>query len=212
MDARAPGATLGGSAGWGETSFGRWKSMGGAKVGRLFLGVPLPGDVRSALEAHLRAAFGERLPGRAVPPANWHLTLRFLGDTDAERHRKLVDELRRAPLDPAFELAFAGLGAFPRPARATVLWVGVGDGERPVKALASLVEESARRAGFAPEEKPFSPHLTVSRVAPPADLRREIASAAPFGGRMRVDAVTLFRSHLGGGPPRYEPLERFGLA
>ncbi len=186
--------------------------MAGARVGRLFLGIPLPDGPRGALVAHLGAAFGGRLPGRAVPPANWHLTLRFLGDTEADRHRALVDGLRGAALGPAFDLGFAGLGAFPRPARATVLWVGVGEGERAVKALAAVVEDAARAAGFAPEEKPFSPHLTVSRLNPSADLRREIAAAPPFAARMRVDAVTLFRSHLGGGPPRYERMEEFALA
>ena len=185
--------------------------MSGAKVGRLFVGVPIPADVRGELEAQLRAAFGERAPGKAVPPQNWHLTLRFLGDTDGERHRKLADALRRIDPGPAFGLAFARLGAFPRPARAAVLWVGVGEGAEELKALAAKVEAAAREAGFAAEEKPFSPHLTISRVNPPADLRRAIEAAAPFGGRMRVDGFVLFRSHLGGGPPRYERMQRFPL-
>jgi len=40
---------------------------------------------------------------------------------------------------------------------------------------------------------------------------RRALDAPAFGGRMRVDSFVLFRSHLGGGPPRYEPLERFAL-
>jgi RNA 2',3'-cyclic 3'-phosphodiesterase len=182
-----------------------------SSAGRLFLGIPLPDDGRGAVEAHLRATFGERLPGRAVPPRNWHLTLRFLGDTPRDRSTALMDALRDAELGAAFELSLAGLGAFPRPARATVLWVGVGDGRREIAALAGAVERAARTAGFAAEEKPFSPHLTVSRVNPPADLRRAIESAPPLDAKMRVDEVVLFRSHLGGGPPRYEAVERFGL-
>ena len=186
-------------------------SMQQSRAGRLFVGVPLPDEVRSGLEAHLRATFGERLPGRAVVPRNWHLTLRFLGDTDTERHRRLTEALRAIDPGPAFELAFGGLGAFPRPARATVLWVGIGDGAREMRALAEKLEAAARAAGFAPEEKAFSPHLTVSRVNPPADLRRDVERTPPFGGRMTVDAFVLFRSHLGGGPPRYEEMERYPL-
>ena len=183
-----------------------------SSAGRLFLGIPLPDDVRGAVEAHLRTAFGERLPGRAVPPRNWHLTLRFLGDTPRDRFGSLMDALRGAELGSAFELSLAGLGAFPRPARATVLWVGVGDGRAEITALAGELERAARRAGFAAEEKPFSPHLTVSRVNPPADLRRAIEAAPPLEARMRVNEAVLFRSHLGGGPPRYEAMERFGLS
>lgn len=173
-------------------------------VGRLFIGIPVAAEVRDGLEAYLRATFGERMPGRAVPPANWHLTLRFLGDTGAEQHRRLGDELRRMEPVPPFALSLERLGAFPRAARASVLWVGAADGADELRALAARIEAAAVRAGFAPVPKPFSPHLTLSRVNPPADLRRAIEAAAPFGGRMAVDAVVLFRSHLGGGPPRYE--------
>jgi 2'-5' RNA ligase len=181
------------------------------KAKRLFVGIPLADELRAALEAYLAAAFGDRLPGRAVPPRNWHLTLRFLGATDAERHRRIADELRRLGPPPGFDLALTALGAFPRPGRAKVLWIGAGAGGDELRALGAAVEAAAVRAGYAPEPKPFSPHLTLSRLDPPADVRPALA-APPFGGRMRVDAFVLFRSHLGGAPPRYEPLERFPLA
>lgn len=185
--------------------------MNQASAGRLFLGLPLPPVLRDALEAHLRGAFGGGVPGKPVPPANWHLTLRFLGQTSAEQHRRLAGALRSTALGSAFDLELGGLGAFPRPARATVLWVGVSEGAGAVKALAARMEDAARAAGFTPETKPFSPHLTISRLRDPADLRGTITAAPPFGGRMRVEEVVLFRSHLGGGPPRYEAVERFGV-
>ncbi|HET7228929.1 MAG TPA: RNA 2',3'-cyclic phosphodiesterase [Longimicrobium sp.] len=178
----------------------------------MFVGIPFPPELRDGLQGHLRATFGERMPGRAVVPANWHLTLRFLGDTDAARFRMSTDELRRIDGGPRFELSLAGLGAFPRPARATVLWIGVGDGGAELRALAAKVEAAAVRAGFAAEGKPYSPHLTLSRLNPPADLRRAIDAAPAFGGRMTVDGFVLFRSHLGGGPPRYERVEHFPLS
>jgi 2'-5' RNA ligase len=181
-------------------------------MARLFVGIPVSDGLRAALEAHLAATVGERLPGRAVPPANWHLTLRFLGATDAERRCRVVDELARIDPPPPFDLSLTGLGAFPRAGRAKVLWIGVGEGADPLRALAASVEAAVVRAGFASEPKPFSPHLTLSRLRDPADLRPLVDGAAPFGGRMRVDAFVLFRSHLGGGPARYEALERFPLA
>jgi 2'-5' RNA ligase len=186
-------------------------AMDGGRAGRLFVGIPFPAELREGLETYLRDTFGERMPGRPVPPANWHLTLRFLGDTDAEHHRVLVDELTAIDRGPAFDLSLAGLGAFPRAARATVLWIGVGDGAAELRALAAKIEAAAVRAGFAPEPKPYSPHLTLSRIQPAADLRRAIDAAPPFGGRMRVTEFVLFRSHLGGGPPRYERIVGFPL-
>jgi len=185
--------------------------MSEASAGRLFVGIPFPAELRDGLQAHLRAAFGERLPGRAVVPANWHLTLRFLGDTSASRFRSLASELRRVDGGPRFDLSLAALGAFPRLARASVLWIGVGDGDAELRALVAKVEPAAVRAGFAPEPRPYSPHLTLSRLLPPADLHRAIQSAPPFGVRMTVSGFTLFRSHLGAGPPRYERVEEFPL-
>jgi 2'-5' RNA ligase len=178
---------------------------------RLFLGVPLPDDVRAALREHLARAFPGGVPGRAVVPASWHLTLRFLGDTDAEQHRRLSGAVRAAELGGRFHMELGKLGAFPRPRRAAVLWVGVDEGAEELRRLAAACEEAARHAGFAPERKPYSPHLTLARVQPPRDLEEVVAAAPRFGARMEVDAAVLFRSHLGGGPPKYEVLERFTL-
>jgi 2'-5' RNA ligase len=180
-------------------------------VGRLFVGIPLPAELREGLEAYLARVFGGRMPGRAVPPANWHLTLRFLGETHGFRYRPFLAALRALDAGPAFDLAFAGPGAFPRPARATVLWIGVDEGADRLRALAAKIEAAAVRAGFAPEEKAYSPHLTLSRIQPPADVRPAIEASPAFGGRMRVDEFVVFRSQLGGGPPRYERIASLPL-
>lgn len=179
------------------------------RVGRLFLGVPLLDEVREGLRRHLAAA--GPLPGRPVQPGNWHLTLRFLGDTTSDQHRKLVEELRAADLGARFGLAFGGLGAFSKPRRASVLWIGVREGAAELSAVAGIIEQAARRAGFAAEEKRFSPHLTLARIQPARDVSALIDAVPPFDARMTVDAAVLFRSHLGGGPPRYEVMERFEL-
>lgn len=184
--------------------------LGGTE--RLFLAVELPDDARGRLVAHLRDALGARaLPGRAVAPASWHLTLRFLGDTPPAQRADVVRAMAEAAPGAAFTLGFGGLGAFPRPARATVLWLGVEEGAEPLGALAAVAEEAARRAGFAAEVRPFSAHLTLSRIRPARDVRPLLERVPPFRERIRVDAVVLFRSHLGPGGARYEAVERFPL-
>ena len=175
---------------------------------RLFLAVALTDEARAAI----RAALPSGVPGRAVPPDSWHLTLRFLGETAPERAARLADELRSADRGARFEIEIGGLGAFPRPSRAAVLWVGIGAGRERLGALAAAVEEAARRAGFPAEERPFSAHLTVSRIRPPQDVTPLLARWTVPPIDMPVDEVVLFRSHLGGGPARYEAVERFPLA
>lgn len=190
-------------------------SQGGRPEGgrdRLFLAVELTEEVRVALADHLRDALeGDPLPGRPVPLRSWHLTLRFLGSTPPEARARLEGEVRSADLGEGFTLELGVLGAFPRPARASVLWLGVAGGEAPLRALAGVVEDAARRAGFPAEERAFSPHLTLSRIRPPGDVRPVLERVRPFGERLPVDAVVLFRSHLGPGSARYEELERFPL-
>lgn len=190
-----------------EASGGR---QGGGK--RLFLAVELPDDARDRLAAHLGGApGGGRLPGRAVAPPSWHLTLRFLGDTPPERRAAVVGAMREADLGAGFALGFGGLGAFPRPARATVLWLGVEEGAERLAALAAVAEDAARRAGFPAEERAFSAHLTLSRIRPAQDVRPLLERVPPFRERIRVDAAVLFRSHLGPDGARYEAVERFPL-
>jgi 2'-5' RNA ligase len=182
------------------------------EVGRLFVAVPLTDDVRAALAAHLMESTGGRpLPGKPVPPANWHITLRFLGKTDSVAYDRLVAGLANAGLGKASPLSFGNLGAFPRPARATVLWLGVERGSERLGDLAAAAEDAAQQAGFGPEDRPFHSHLTLSRIRPHQDVRPLIEGVAPFPMSMPIERVVVYRSHLGRGGARYEELESFTL-
>jgi 2'-5' RNA ligase len=186
--------------------------MDAESAGRLFIGVPLTEEARRVIGEHLRRSMPDGVPGRLVPAANWHLTLRFLGATRADQLAAIVRHLRAAELGPQFEIGFGGMGAFSRPRSARVLWIGLTDGVERMKALARTAEDAARAAGFAAEAKSFKPHLTLSRIQPPRDVTRAIAGVPPLELRMPVREVVVFRSHLGGGPARYEAVERFALA
>lgn len=182
---------------------------GESGAGRLFLAVPLTEAIRAGLTAELARA--GTLPGRTVAPGSWHLTLRFLGDTPADARDRLRRELQSAAPGRPFSIRFGGYGAFPRPDRATVLWLGVADGLEPLGRLAEAAESAARRAGFLAERRPFRAHLTLSRLRDPADVRPLLRRLPPWDATMPVEEMVLFRSHLGGGPPRYEPVERYPL-
>jgi 2'-5' RNA ligase len=112
---------------------------------------------------------------------------------------------------PAFALRWGSLGAFPRPRRANVLWLGVDQGESAAESLAVAVEEAAEAAGFPPEDRPFRSHLTLSRLRPDQDVAAVLDAVPPLGLAMAVDRVVLYQSHLGPGGPRYEEVEAFPL-
>jgi 2'-5' RNA ligase len=168
-------------------------------------------DARAALAALLDEAAPRGLPGRPVPPANWHLTLRFLGDVAEVRCERLLAALDAADLGEPFTVRWGGLGAFPRAARATVLWVGADRGSGEMVEVAGAVETAARDAGFPAEERPFRTHLTLSRIRPHQDVTPLVEGVEPFGVSMPVDRVVVYRSHLGRGPARYEEFEEFPL-
>ena len=176
---------------------------------RIFIALDLTDDVRHGLAAHL--AEWHPLPGSTPPPPNWHITLRFLGKMNQTTLETVLARLDEAELGPAFELRFAGLGAFPRPARATVLWLGTAEGTEAVHEVATSVETAAVEAGFMPEERPFHPHLTLGRIRPPEDVSSLIDAVPPFPLALPVRHVTVFESHLGRGPAVYEELERLAL-
>ncbi|HEY7770673.1 RNA 2',3'-cyclic phosphodiesterase [Longimicrobium sp.] len=185
--------------------------MAGDGSARLFVAVPMTDEARRAVQAHLRTAAPEGLPGRAVAADNWHLTLRFLGASTPAQRRGMADALAAAELGSAFAIRFGGLGAFPRPRSARVVWMGITEGVVRLQELAHIAEQAARTHGYAAEEKPYRPHLTLSRIQPNRDVSRLVESVPALELEMPVREIVIYQSHLGGGPARYEAVERFPL-
>ncbi len=178
---------------------------------RLFVGIGIPEAEASILARELvRWAAPDGVPGRPVPPESWHLTVRFIGDVDDVTCDRLLAALDAADLGESFDAVLSEVGAFPNPRRATVLWVGVRDG-RELERVAAVVEDAVVGAGLEESDRPFVPHLTLARIRPDEDVRPFLARTPPADVRFRVDHVTLYESHLGRGPARYEAVERFPL-
>ena len=184
--------------------------MGYRVSDRLFLAVRLTDEV-----AHGLAAFLEeetmRLPGRPTPPANWHLTIRFLGSTTAPKRDRILEFLDEHLTVEPFTMSFGGLGAFPKPARATVLWLAVERGADRLATMAEIVDLAAQAVGFEPEDRPFHAHLTLARIRPPMNVVPLIERVPRFPLSMEVNRLTLYRSHLRRDGAEYEQLETVEL-
>jgi RNA 2',3'-cyclic 3'-phosphodiesterase len=180
-------------------------------MSRLFFGIPLPHEARATLERALSTIPPGVLPGRLTPADNWHITLRFLGTTSPEQQGKLEAAVARAPLPGPFDLRLGSWGAFPGPQRARVFWIGVEDTDGSLVRLAGMLEHVARVSGFAPEDRPFKPHVTLARFRVPVDVRPLLNVPSPIGVSLRVAQVTLFESQLGSGAPRYEAIAMLPL-
>jgi 2'-5' RNA ligase len=177
---------------------------------RLFVAVAMPTWVTPAIEAAV-APWMVRFPeARWVAPQDRHVTLNFLGLTPPRLDGWLGDRVREvAGLTQAFEIHLAGLGAFPSSRRARVLWVGVKDESGHLATMVKALE-SGLAPEFAPERRPFTPHVTVARSDPALEVPSEY-TASPLTAAVPVREIVLFRS-VGGRPSaRYEALELFPL-
>jgi RNA 2',3'-cyclic 3'-phosphodiesterase len=180
---------------------------------RVFVAVDLPPETRGLLAARLDDLLsGRAVPGKPVPPENWHVTLRFVGWVDDVGVDRLTAALAEADWGSGFGLRLAGLGAFPRPRRATVLWAGFDRGTERLEELAAVAEEVAREAGLPPEDRPFHAHLTLSRLRPDQDVAPLVEGVPALEVGFDARWVTLFESVLGRGGARYHELERFSIA
>lgn len=184
------------------------------KLRRLFLAVPLDDGIRAMLAEHLASVpMGARpLPGTPVNPRNWHLTLRFLGHIEEIVREKITAGLDQSHLGASFEIELGEMGAFPRPARATVLWLGLTRGLERLSELNATCEEICQAAGLGPEDRPYSVHLTLSRIRPHQDVRSVVERYEPQPFGWTATEVVLFESHLGRGGAAYEPVEVFPLS
>ena len=179
---------------------------------RMFLAVALDDDSRHAIATHLEVSLaGDYLPGRPVPPDNWHITLRFLGVMSAVQQDAIVAHVDQHLMVQPFRIRFTELGGFPKESKASVLWVGLGGAVDSLTAVAAECETAAQAAGLEPEGRPFHPHLTLSRIRPPLDVRSLIDQVPAAKIAFDVSEVTLFRSVLGRGPAQYEVVERVSL-
>lgn len=173
---------------------------------RLFLGVQAPPSAHYARATHF---LRERLAGlRPVPLGSWHLTLRFLGDADpAAVVRAVAPVLQEAHSVP---VVVQGVGAFPDPARARVLWAGATAGG--IEALAAQLEAATPMRNDPNAGRPFSAHVTLGRLDAPADVRRlcEGFQSTQFAEGW-FDEICLFASEQGPGGTRYRILHRFPL-
>jgi RNA 2',3'-cyclic 3'-phosphodiesterase len=184
---------------------------------RLFIAIPVPPEtreqVRELLEPIRAQPFGAA--PRWVNLDTLHVTLRFLGDAPEDE----VPDVAQAVLaaidgTAAFDVRLAGAGAFPVHGRKIrALWLGIADGGPELARLSATLTERLALLGWPADVKPFAPHLTVARtdrtsIADGVLVAQALeAAAGDWSSVFQAQAVVLYRSVLGGGPPRHDPIE-----
>lgn len=134
---------------------------------RLFVALDLPESVRESLIAMQQADIPD---ARWVRPEQMHLTMHFIGNVPDETHQTIQTSLAAVNIAD-FQMRLRGVGQFPPRGSARVLWAGI---EAPVvlQTLHQAIAAALRPTGYIPEDRPFSPHITLARFKPP--VRRTV--------------------------------------
>lgn len=159
------------------------------------------------LQARLRA---EGLECRWVSLEGLHVTVKFLGEVEAGTFDAVRGTLAH-PLGvgPPLRLAASGVGAFPTPQRARVLWAGLEGDVAGLARAALAVEARLEPLGIPREARPFRAHITLGRARGPAGIPRAgralEAEAGYRGPAFAPGALVLYESRLRPGGPEYVP-------
>jgi 2'-5' RNA ligase len=179
---------------------------------RLFVGLDLPDDVVGNLDRLV-----EKLRPTArinwSPPANLHITTKFIGEWPQERLEELKAALDAISSRPPIQVRIRELGFFPNPRAPRVFWCGI---EAPgLESLASDTDRATSALGITAETRAFSAHLTLARIKDRLDLdplHRAIAAvpSLEFGG-FEARSFFLYQSTLRPSGSVYTKLSEFPI-
>ncbi|MDP2158585.1 MAG: RNA 2',3'-cyclic phosphodiesterase [Nitrospirota bacterium] len=167
---------------------------------RSFISIELSDDIRRSMAdliAELRKAGADVT---WVPAEKIHLTLKFLGNTDESLIPKIKERISNKLLHyNAFYINISGIGCFPSEKRPRVLWVGIERSDI-LQSIQKEIDTEVAGLGFAREDRPFSPHLTIGRVRSQKGVAEMLRRFAEFRttdfGAVEVKSIHIMKSEL----------------
>lgn len=178
---------------------------------RTFIGLPLylsQGILDARLEL-MSALDGERISW--VDPGRYHVTLRFIGDTEVSAVKEIGQALHSGLSIPDETiLDLTGLGSFGPRKRPRVIYIGFEESDFFIT-VKREVDRILEAVGIPAENSSFRAHLTLGRVRSLGNLNhyyKTVEEMDPkFLGRVRFEKLVYFQSVLGAGGPQYRVLD-----
>ncbi len=182
---------------------------------RSFFAIELPEEIRSIISDDIIVPL-KKVPAKVrwVKPQNIHLTLRFLGKISP----KIISDISLAAADIAksispISLRIDSIGTF-RKRNPRIVWLGVGGEIEKLRELHSEVERICCSVGFTPDDRKFSPHITIGRIKSPAHTEKLLAQIKKLSIKsldFSVKEFILFKSTLTPNGPIYDVVEKFAF-
>ena len=150
-----------------------------------------------------------------VDPANVHLTLAFLGDTEEDRIKVAAIMLKQKCTGfGEFDFNLSGTGVFKDYRDPRVIWIGINESEKLAE-LFGRIKTGLEDSGFKTEDRHFRPHITIGRIK---SLKNVVALKSAVEKyrdseiqRVTVQEVILYESILKPTGPVYKPAGIFKL-
>jgi RNA 2',3'-cyclic 3'-phosphodiesterase len=130
---------------------------------RLFIAIALPPEIRRHL-ARMQELLRPMIPARWTNPQQFHLTLKFLGETADKKLPALLAELRTVRIEQPIPLQAAGVTCFPPHGAIRIIAAAFKDESGNCRRLQGEIERACHGWGFPLEGRPWTPHVTIARA------------------------------------------------
>ena len=183
---------------------------------RAFIAIEIPHSLQEKMGSLQKELKKSGADVRWTKPEGVHLTLKFLGEINQEKVKKLIAKLKDdIPSFDPLKICLKGLGGFPNLNRPRVLWLGVEPAGQGLKQLQKEIEKSLQPLGFPQEGRDFKPHLTLGRVKSfqgQTALIRMVKDKENIElGEFTTDCYYLFQSILKPSGAEYHKIHKFML-
>ena len=179
------------------------------------MAIELSDQVRGALQALVDGLRVMRVDARWVPAAQWHLTVKFLGEVpDGEVAGVCAGVGRAGRESEPFELRTQGCGCFPPHGAVRIVWAGVEDLSGRLLNCVSAVEREMEKVGYPVEQRPFAAHVTIGRVKEDISrgkIREAVQAAKLRSAEQNVEDLVVMSSILRPSGSEYSVVSRARL-
>ena len=187
---------------------------------RTFVALPLPTGLIRSIGGLIRGLSGRFPEYRWQEGEQLHVTLNFLGDVpDARVGDVCLAVEQTVSRHAAFTCSLGAMGAFPKPGRPRILWLGIDEGQAELVRLHHDLTDALEELDIEPERKRYRPHLTLGRIRNQQRWSDSMVEMLASGETpelqadsvFEADEIVVYSSFLESTGPVYTPMARVSL-
>ena len=188
---------------------------------RTFIAIELPAGMREKILNVQQEVYSRSTAGvmEWLPQENFHLTLFYLGATDAELRENVEKILMESVSDfSPFSFMVKGFGVFNSSSGPRVFWVGVHDRFGMLQSLYEVIKSKMSVLGFNSDDDKYHPHLTICKARRGATYEQLVPfkkvaeqTQVPELGEVFVDKIVYLQSVSSQASTKYISLKALSL-